>query len=517
MINIKRPAITIVIGMVAGIIAGLYPKWGVATIAIVLLILLFQFIKNKRKTFFFLLKRKKTIQILFISLIISNLYFNFINQRFEKSYTKIPEKLNQNATVISEASETDYYYAYNVKIKNKKFILYVKKNSSPKLQYGMYINIEGTYSKPEEARNFKGFDYKEYLKTKKIYGSIKSQKVQVLKNMNVNIFLKCSNAIRNKIIKTTLELLPGDEGNLVTGILIGEKSDISEEITSNFSKASISHILAISGTHVSYIVIGITYILAKSKTPKRLSNIITMLMLFVFMFITGFTPSVVRASIMGIIMLFAKVIYRKSDTLNSIAVSLIIILTLNPFAINDVGLQLSYLGTIGIVILNKRVEKFLNKYMCNKISTMLSIAISAQIMVLPITLLKFNVITPWFFIANIIAVPLAGGIIFLGYITLLSTIIIQPVGIVLSKILKILVLILINIAKYTAKLPFSSIYTITPSVILIIEYYFVVLGIARNMKTKKVILLVLVTAMVCTAVNFYPKKFTVHLVDVGQR
>ena len=190
MINIKRPAITIVIGMVAGIIAGLYPKWGVATIAIVLLILLFQFIKNKRKTFFFLLKRKKTIQILFISLIISNLYFNFINQRFEKSYTKIPEKLNQNATVISEASETDYYYAYNVKIKNKKFILYVKKNSSPKLQYGMYINIEGTYSKPEEARNFKGFDYKEYLKTKKIYGSIKSQKVQILKNMNVNIFLK---------------------------------------------------------------------------------------------------------------------------------------------------------------------------------------------------------------------------------------------------------------------------------------------------------------------------------------
>ena len=311
--------------------------------------------------------------------------------------------------------------------------------------------------------------------------------------------------------------MPGDEGNLVTGILIGEKSDISEEITSNFSKASISHILAISGTHVSYIVIGITYILAKSKTPKRLSNIITMLMLFVFMFITGFTPSVVRASIMGIIMLFAKVIYRKSDTLNSIAVSLIIILTLNPFAINDVGLQLSYLGTIGIVILNKRVEKFLNKYMCNKISTMLSITISAQIMVFPITLLKFNVITPWFFIANIIAVPLAGGIIFLGYITLLSTIIIHPVGIVLSKILKILVLILINIAKYTAKLPFSSIYTITPSVILIIEYYFVVLGIARNMKTKKVILLVLVTAMVCTAVNFYPKKFTVHLVDVGQR
>ena len=297
MINIKRPAITIVIGMVAGIIAGLYPKWGVATIAIVLLILLFQFIKNKRKTFFFLMKRKRTIQILFISLIISNLYFNFINQRFEKSYTKIPEKLNQNATVISEASETDYYYAYNVKIKNKKFILYVKKNSSPKLQYGMYINIEGTYSKPEESRNFKGFDYKEYLKTKKIYGSIKSQKVQILKNMNVNIFLKCSNAIKNKIIKTTLELLPGDEGNLVTGILIGEKSDISEEITSNFSKASISHILAISGTHVSYIVIGITYILAKSKTPKRLSNIITMLMLFVFMFITGFTPSILTSNV----------------------------------------------------------------------------------------------------------------------------------------------------------------------------------------------------------------------------
>ena len=133
--------------------------------------------------------------------------------------------------------------------------------------------------------------------------------------------------------------------------------------------------------------------------------------LILFMFITRFSPSVVRASIMSILMIFAKIIHRKSDTLNSIALSLLIILIFNPFAIKDVGLELSYLGTLGIVLLNTPISKFLSKYINEKLAKILSITISAQIMVLPITAVYFNIIYTNFIISNITAVPLAGIII----------------------------------------------------------------------------------------------------------
>lgn len=98
--------------------------------------------------------------------------------------------------------------------------------------------------------------------------------------------------------------------------------------------------------HVSYIMIIVVYVLEKAKLGKRKTYIFTSIVLFFFMFVTGFTPSVVRACIMGIIALFAKVLYRKSDLITSISFSLILILLKNPYAIYDIGLQLSYLGTI---------------------------------------------------------------------------------------------------------------------------------------------------------------------------
>lgn len=517
MIVIKRPALIIAIGMVAGIMYGLYFKISIAITSIFLIILIIKFLNNRKQIYFFFMKKRKIIQILLISAIISNLYFNLINLRYEKSYTKIPEKIKENATIISEAKETEYYYGYNVKIKGKKFIMYVKKKDYPKFQYGEYIQVCGEYSKPEEARNYKGFNYKEYLKTKGIYGSIKVENIQSLKKNNVNIFLKVSNCIRNKIIKTAHQILPNQEGSLLTGILIGEKSDIPEEITESFSKASISHILAISGTHISYIILGITYILNKSKTSKRLSYIITIITLVLFMFVTRFTPSVVRASIMGIIMLFAKVIYRKSDTLNSIAISLILILIFNPFAINDIGLELSYLGTIGIVLLNKKVKSIFSKYINEKVSIAISITISAQIMVLPITILKFNTITPYFMLANITAVPLAGVIILMGYINIFIAILYKPAGTILGKLLKLIVEILINIAKFTSKLPFSSISIITPGVIFIIGYYIAVFCFFENKKMKTFCIIFAIIIIINIAVGIIPIPLTIHLVDVGQR
>ena len=517
MILIKRPAVTILIGAIIGIIYGLYLKIGMALTVTLLGLLLFLIQKDKKKLICFLYKRRKIILIFFISIIISILYTISVNNKYEKFYNKIPENIRTIATVVGEAKETEYYYSYEIKINQKRFIMYVKKNNPEKLKYGMEIILEGKYIEPTEDRNYKGFNYKEYLKTKKIYGSFKAEKISVIKENNVNFILRISNNTRNKVIEIAKKILPKETSSLLIGILIGERQYISEDITENFSKSSLSHILAISGSHISYIIIGITFILTKSRTSKKGMYIITILSLIFFIFITNFSSSVIRACIMGIIVLFAKIVYRKPDILTSISVSLLIILIDNPFTIKDIGLQLSYLGTIGIVYLNKPIANFLEKYMKKKIAKILAITISAQIMVLPVTVINFNNISTVFIISNIIAAPLTGGIILLGYANVLIGVISLDIAKVIAIITHSLVQLLIWTAEFTAKIPYSSITTITPHLITVIYYYIFIYAIWRKKLVKKASIIFLILIICITSIDIIPKKFKIHFIDVGQR
>ena len=269
-----------------------YNNLEIILISILSLILIFLtyllFHTRKKRLIHFLIKKKKIILIFFISFIISNIYYQFINNQYKKVYKETPTKLVTTATIVGNAKETEYYYSYEAKVQNKKFLIYVKKSEEQKIKYGMLVNIKGEYTVPLENTNYKGFNYKDYLKTKKIYGSIKVEDIKILKRNNVNIILKLSNTIRNKIIEVARQMLPDKTQELVVGILVGEKEKIEDEITKDFSKSSLSHILAISGSHISYIILGISFLLQKSKFPQKEIYIITIIVLIFFMFITRF-------------------------------------------------------------------------------------------------------------------------------------------------------------------------------------------------------------------------------------
>lgn len=324
--------------MIIGIIYGLYLKISMALFFIIGLLISLAIVNNKRVN-----KYKKVIFTMIITSLIFTLYINALNNKYEKFYKEIENNITIEAVIISEAKDTKYYKAYTIRARDKRFILYTNKEN---LKYGTRIKVEGNFSEPEEARNYKGFNYKQYLKSKKIYGSIKSNKMEIVKEDDINLIAKISNNVRNKIIETAEKLLPQETAGTLIGILIGNKEQIPDNIKESFRSSSLAHILAISGTHISYITLGIMYLLIKSKVPRRLSYFIINLVLIFFMFIAGFSPSVVRASIMGILVISSKLIYRKADTLVAIAISLIIILIYNPFCIQDIGLQLSYLGTL---------------------------------------------------------------------------------------------------------------------------------------------------------------------------
>ena len=435
---------------------------------------------------------------------------------------------------------------YKIKInsgeyKGKNFYLYINKQENNKLEYGDLIEINGEYEIPSEARNNKGFNYREYLKTKKIYGSIKmnSKNIKIIERNKLNSILILSNKVRNYIINISNKLLPKETGNLLVGILIGDKTGISEDVTQSFKTSNLSHMLSVSGAHTSYIILGITFILSKSRISKRWVYIFTIFSLILFMFITNFTASVTRACLMAIIILFGNLLYRKPDIWTSISISILVILMTNPFCINEIGLQLSYLGTIGIILFNKNIEELLNNIKINnKISKLLSVTISAQLAIMPIMALKFNTISLTFFISNILATPFLGINIILGFITIFISLISFSLAKLLTTPLNFMLDILIFISKFTSKIPLSSVlvktpYTITMiliyCLIIISNYIYSIFNLNSNLRLfqkqltrnlKKIILIITSLIILFNVFSFtyavIPKDLRIHFIDVGQ-
>ena len=413
--------------------------------------------------------------------LIGNTQVLYLKNKYLEIYKDDKSIISATAVVIKGPSEGEYNYKYTVKArtgkyKNKKFIVYINKKNKKLLEYGDLIEIKGEYSAPEVARNYKGFDYSQYLKTLNIYGPIKVEESKIINKNQLSPILISINNIKEKMIDNANRNMPKRTANLLLGILIGERDNIQEDIIESFRTANLSHILAVSGAHTSYIILGITYLISKSKTPKRIGYIITIINLLIFIIITGASYSVVRACIMAIVVIGAKICYRKENFFTSICISLIIILIQNPFAINDIGLKLSFMGTAGIVIFNKSITNFFIKLKIKqKIAEALSVTFSAQLMIMPITILNFNTISLTFFISNILASPLLGIIIIFGFISIFISSILNPISKILFLILHIFLELLILVSKVTEKIPGSSILVRTPNILFAIVYYILIL------------------------------------------
>ena len=370
---IKRPILIASIGYIIGIILGLYlKKLSIALIFICILItiVLLKLLSKNAKRYIKIVFPKKAIIIFYIFTLIGSLYIVKLNSGYDNMY-HINEEIKVTG-IIEAIEQKEYSNKYIIKIKtinnkkyiNTKLILYAKGNQE--LEFGDYISLNAEYSRPKNRRNYKGFSYSDYLKQNSIYGTIKPVgKIKILEKGKINCISKFANNIKNRIITESNKNLSNDASSVFLGILLGEKSQITDEINTYFREGNMAHILAVSGAHVSYIILTISIIF--KQTGKIFYLIITTIILMFFIILTGFSPSVVRACIMAILTIISKLIHRKSDIYNNLSLSSLIILLYNPYIILNIGFQLTYLGTLGIILLSDKILTFVNKKLPNLI------------------------------------------------------------------------------------------------------------------------------------------------------
>ncbi len=455
------------------------------------------------------------------------------------------EEANIEAIVTSQKQEKEYRNLYeieiqkingNVKYKGKKLILSQKKNDEhQEIKQGDLIKITGEYQAPEIARNYKGFNYREYLRGKNIYGTIyPTSEIKIIQNDADGFFSKIIRTTQSAIKENIRQLLPEETAELCIGILIGDRSNLSEEIEENFKNSNLTHMLAVSGAHISYILLGITFVLKKSG--KKISKIITILFLIFFMALTNFTPSVMRASIMAILELISELCYRKSDIYQNLALSSLIILILNPYSILNIGFQLSFAGTIGIIVFHNKLSETIFKKIhtenkiIKSIIDLIIVTISANIAIIPIMAYQFNTVSLTFWISNLFASNLMGIIIIIGFITFLISLISMKIATIFAFLLNIILKILSQIAEICSQIPFSSILVETPYFISIIIYYGIMIfwrygntqskvWLKENIKKKKVKILsitLILTIIVNISSLLIPNALQIYFIDVGQ-
>ena len=296
--------------------------------------------------------------------------------------------------------------------------------------------------------------------------------------------------------------------------------------------------LAVSGSHITYIISAFSILMEKKN--KRITKILTIIFLIFFMALTGFTASVVRASIMGILILTSGLVHRKSDTINNLGISSLIILICNPYTIIDAGFWLSFAGTMGIILLEEPINSYFQKFKICKIKPIswiinsFTITFAANIIIIPIMAYMFSTFSMTFWISNILAAPVMEFVTIYGFLIYFISIFSLPLAKFLGIILNFSLNSLIKIAEITSLIPGSSIYIKTPYLLECIIYYLILFLIFnwKRIKEKlennkilekikknsyKYILIILIFIILTNTIpNKIFQEIKIYFVDVGQ-
>lgn len=227
--------------------------------------------------------------------------------------------------------------------------------------------------------------------------------------------------MRHAIASRFAAVLPGDRGALATALITGSKTDLSVGAVGNFRTCGATHLMAVSGLHLSVIVGSLYWLLRKLRLPTLPTTVLTAAVLLVYDGVAGFSASVVRASLMMVVLLAGRCLGRKADGLNSLGLAVFLLCT-DPFAVTDVSLQLSVTSVLSLLTLSPVLNKSLARLHLPKfLRQSLSATVSVLLYTLPFMWLSFGQTALLSLLSNLVLIPLAQVAMIAALLMLLFT------------------------------------------------------------------------------------------------
>lgn len=484
--------------------------------------------------FFVLTKYKKfTNTHLLVVMVIVAVFFLVGESAELKNKTVIPEK-NTNFIIeyiqdpkidgdLLQVQAIEKQYKETLLIRYKIKTEEEKKTLQHKSLYSRICMVSGTLEKPSIAKNPNGFDYRNYLATKGIYWVVESKEplLQHCTSMKPSPLVLIKQ-LRYSGIHYLEKHFPPEIASLSAALIFGDRSMIDPNLLAGYQKTGIVHLLAISGLHVALFIGMIFYLGIRSGLTRQFMTNFLLIMLPIYVILTGSSPSVIRSALMIFLVLLTGKwkSHLKLLPIDAISLAIMIFLLFSPFVIFDVGFQLSFTVSLAIILSAPHIMKESQE----NVITMLVTSLTAQLAALPLLLYHYFEISIIGILANMIYIPL------FSFVYLPGLYLIFLIQFIFGKTPQFLIILLIKIINpsnqlidYLANVSFAHFIPGRPGLSILIVYILLILVIfyiweVRTYVKRKSMLLVLVI-LLCTIQpgwNWLNPQGEVTMIDVGQ-
>ncbi|PJE58136.1 MAG: hypothetical protein COU81_02430 [Candidatus Portnoybacteria bacterium CG10_big_fil_rev_8_21_14_0_10_36_7] len=327
------------------------------------------------------------------------------------------------------------------------------------LKYGDAIRVSGRLKEPPVLGTF---SYKDYLAMRGI-GAVSYFPDISFEARNKDEILTPLFELRNKFQQQINLIFPEPQASLLSGLILGAKKNMDKTLMDNFSRTGTTHIIALSGYNITIVAIIFMAVLLACGLYRPQAFYFAVLGIVFFVLITGASTSVVRAAIMGILMLVAQKFGRLSLAANSVIFAGAVMALVNPAIVRyDVGFQLSFLATLSLIYIAPWVDEKL-KWLPDLFyfKEILVATLAVEIMVLPILLYNFGQISLVAPLVNILVLPLVPIAMLVGFIAVLASFIWLPIGQVLAWAGWLILQCQISIVELFGALKFSALKVVT--------------------------------------------------------
>lgn len=378
---------------------------------------------------------------------------------------------------------------------------------------GDRVAVKGRVNQITSQRNPGGFDALNYYRQKRtsivLFGHM-----ELVAHSNAYNMRKLFRELRSEHADRLHKLLPGEDGDLVAALLLGV-DDVDMSTETLYRDAGLIHILAISGLHISILIL-MLYACVKKVLGLRFAALTAIVVGCAYCFYTGMHISTIRATLMVAVFLFGKVVERNYDKATCLALVGMIMLCINPYYVLNVGFLLSFGAVAGLFFVMPVLEKVLPQY-DNIIVNMIRAMLSVQIVIVPILAYHFHEVPIYSLVANVLVLPLLPVILVFSVFGLMVSYLIWELGVVLISVVFWLLKYMTFIVKAVEQLPYKSVVIGEIHIVTLALYSLLVLFIVHGQKKWRIAVL---SAIICIQIivsGYYMNDgLTMTFLDVGQ-
>ena len=425
-----------------------------------------------------------------------------INNEFKK-YNDIEQEIILTGIVSEEPDIRSNNIKLTIELEQIKGNVLVTVNRYPEYNYGDRLEITGKLKTPHvfdpkslratgspatEGGVGEDFNYKDYLAKDGIYSVMYFPEItrpglidetgsrKNYAGLTSGVYTKIL-GFKNKLRESIYKNLPPPQSSILGAIILGDKRKMSEDLKEKLNVTGVRHITAISGMHVGILTIALMSLLIGLGFWRKHAFYLTIILIALFVVMTGLQSSAIRAGIMGGLFLLAQYLGRQKSALNAIVLAAAVMLMINPLLLKlDVGFQLSFLAILGIIYLSPIFRDWIHKWFIlpNPASKfraglgkqeeipnifnfkdVLAMTLAAQVFTLPILVYNFGYISLVSPITNLLIVPILPYIMGLGFVFGILGVIFQPMGWILSWPSWLLLTYLTKIVDFFSWIPLA--------------------------------------------------------------